>query len=189
MGVSFEFITLFVSVIYGLAVTHALTCMAGYFRRRSSIIHDWLFWMWAFWFFLLSLGFWVSVHSLWHECSDWTFFRFFFVSLQACLFYFTFAMFFNHPDEIENNLKLGFESNKKAVFLLTGALFLLMFIVAPILTDQDSVHQDVRFSGLVLPILFWTFAFVRNRVANGFFAAFMLISFVAQLIGSALETA
>ena len=98
-------------------------------------------------------------------------------------------MFFNHPDEIENNLKLSFESNKKAVFLLTGALFLLMFIVAPILTDQDSVHQDVRFSGLVLPILFWTFAFVRNRVANGFFAAFMLISFVAQLIGSALETA
>ena len=189
MGVSFEFITLFVSVIYGLAVTHALTCMAGYFQRRSSMIHDWLFWMWAFWFFLLSLGFWVSVHSLWHECSDWTFFRFFFVSLQACFFYFTFAMFFNHPDEIENNLKLSFESNKKAVFLLTGALFLLMFIVAPILTDQDSVHQDVWFSGLVLPILFWTFAFVRNRVANGFFAAFMLISFVAQLIGSALETA
>ena len=187
MGVSFEFITLFVSVIYGLAVTHALTCMAGYLQRRSSMIHDWLFWMWAFWFFLLSLGFWLSVHSLWYECSDWTFFRFFFISLQACLFYFTFALFFNHPDEIEHNLRVGFESNKKGVFILTGALFLLMFIVAPSLTDDDSVHTDVKFSGLVLPILFWTFAFVRNRIANGLFAAFMLISFLAQLISSALE--
>ena len=136
---------------------------------------------------MLSLGFWVSVHFLWHKCSDWTFFRFFFVSLQACLFYFTFALFFNHPHEINNNLRIGFESNKKPVFLLTGALFFLMFIVAPTLTDDASVNRDVRFSGFVLPILFWTFAFVRNRIANGLFAAFMLISFVAQLIGSALE--
>ena len=138
---------------------------------------------------MLSLGFWVSVHFLWHKCSDWTFFRFFFVSLQACLFYFTFALFFNHPHEIKNNLRIGFESNKKPVFLLTGALFFLMFIVAPALTDDASVNRDVRFSGFVLPILFWTFAFVRNRIANGLFAAFMLISFVAQLIGSALEVA
>ena len=37
MEVSFDFITLFVSVIYGLAVTHALTCIAATF----NVDHPW----------------------------------------------------------------------------------------------------------------------------------------------------
>ena len=61
-----------------------------------------------------------------------------------------------------------------------------MFIVAPILTDESSVTRTLDSVGSSCQS-FWTFAFIRNRVANGLFAAFMLISFVAQLIGSAME--
>ena len=183
MNISFDYIILFVSLVYGLALTHALSCIAELIQHKTKIINSWLWWIWAIWFLLLSQGFWVSIYAYWHDCISWSLLQFSFVSLQACLFYFCYYLFFNKRDEIDDNLEKSFNHNKRNVFILIGFLFLLMFIVSPILSgsERDFIPQ-VKLSGLIVPILFWSFAFIKNKIANYSFAVFMLLNFVAQIL-------
>ena len=183
MNISFDYIILFVSLIYGLALTHALSCIAELIQHKGKYKNSWIWWIWTVWFFLLSQGFWVSVYSLWHDCVNWTLFKFSFISLQASLFYFSFYLFFNKRHEIENDLEASFNKNKRIVFILIGVLFLLMFVVSPVLSQKskDFIPQ-VRLSGLIVPVLFWVFAFIKNKIANYIFAIFMLVQFVAQIL-------
>ncbi|MDG2426325.1 MAG: hypothetical protein P8M07_07060, partial [Flavobacteriales bacterium] len=113
MDISFGYIITFVSLIYGLALTHALSCVAEIIQNRNKIQNYWLWWIWAVWFILLAIGFWVSVYSYWHDCEEWSMMQFSFVTLQACMFYFCFYMFFNRADEINNSLEEGFNKNKR----------------------------------------------------------------------------
>jgi hypothetical protein len=183
VNISFDYIILFVSLIYGLALTHALSCIAELIQHKGTYKNSWIWWIWACWFFLLSQGFWVSVYSLWHDCENWTLFKFSFISLQASLFYFCFYLFFNRKNEIENDLEESFKKNKRIVFILIGVLFLLMFVVSPALSEgKRNFIPEVKISGLIVPVLFWSFAFIKNKIANYIFALFMLSQFLLQLL-------
>ena len=183
MNIPFDYIILFVSLIYGLALTHALSCIVELIQNKSKWKNYWLWWIWAIWFLLLSQGFWVSIYSYWHDCTSWTLFQFTFVTFQACIFYFCYYLFFNKLGEIGENLEKSFNDNKRIVFLFVGALFFLMFIISPIISDtQKEFIAQVKLSGLIVPLLFWSFAFIKNKVANYIFAAFMLLQFLLQII-------
>ena len=183
MNIPFDYIILFVSLIYGLALTHALSCIAELIQNKNQWENYWLWWIWAIWFLLLSQGFWVSIYAYWHDCTSWSLFQFSFVTLQACLFYFCYYLFFNKHKEIGGDLEQSFNHNKRIVFLLVGLLFFLMFIISPILseTQKDFISQ-VKLSGLIAPVLFWSFAFIKNRIANYVFALFMLLQFLIQIL-------
>ena len=185
MEISFGYIITFISLIYGLALTHALSCVARLIQNISEIKNYWLWWVWAAWFFLLALGFWVSVYSLWHDCVDWSLLKFSFVTIQACLFYLCFYLFFNTQEEINNNLEEGFNNNKRHVFILVGILFILMFVMGPIIANSEQNYgADMDFSKIFLPIIFIVFAFIKNKIANYIFAFFMLSQFVLQIIST-----
>ena len=183
MNISFDFIFLFVSLIYGLALTHALSCIAELIQHKGKYKNALIWWIWAVWFFLLSQGFWVSIYAYWHDCTNWSLFKFSFVSLQASLYYFCFYLFFNRRNEIEDDLEQSFNKNKRIVFLLIGLLFLLMFTVSPFIskTSKDFISQ-VKLGSLIAPVLFWVFAFIKNKIANYVFAVFMLVLFLLQII-------
>jgi hypothetical protein len=183
MEISFGYIITFISLIYGLALTHALSCVVQLIQNINKIKNYWLWWLWAFWFFCLALGFWVSVHSYWHDCVEWSMMTFGFVTIQACLFYLCFYLFFNTQDEINNNLEEGFNNNKRLVFILVGILFFLMFVISPIISNSEKDYgADLAFSKIFLPIIFSVFAFIKNKIANYIFAFFMLGSFLLQII-------
>ena len=183
MNISFDYIIVFVSIIYGLAIAHALTCISELIQHKGKYKNSWIWWIWAIWFLLLSQGFWVSIYSYWHDCVNWSFFKFSFVSLQASLFYFCFYLFFNRSQEIENDLEESFKKNKRIVFLLIGALFLLMFMISPMMSKTSkNIINEVNLSNVILPVLFWIFAFIKNKIANDIFAVFLLFTFVAQII-------
>jgi hypothetical protein len=106
-----------------------------------------------------------------------------FVTMQACLFYLCFYLFFNTQDEINNNLEEGFNNNKRLVFILVGILFFLMFVISPIISNSEKDYGvDLVFSKIFLPIIFCVFAFIKNKIANYIFAVFMLGSFLLQII-------
>lgn len=183
MDISFDYIILFVSLIYGLALTHALSCIAELIQHKGKYKNSWIWWLWAIWFLLLSQGFWVSVYSYWHDCINWSLFNFSFVSLQASLFYFSFYLFFNRMFEIDNDLGESFNKNKRIVFILIGLLFLLMFVVSPLVAGlPKDIISEIHFSALIVPVLFWLFAFIKNKIANYVFAIFMLFLFISQII-------
>ncbi len=183
MNISFDYIIVFVSLIYGLAIAHALSCISELIQHKGQYKNSLIWWIWAIWFLLLSQGFWVSIYSYWHDCVDWSLLKFSFVSRQASLFYFCFYLFFNRTDEIKKDLEQSFNKNKRIVFLLIGLLFLSMFMISPLIskTSKDFV-SEVKLSGLILPVLFWIFAFIQNKMANFVFAVFMLVQFVAQIV-------
>ena len=183
MEISFGYIITFVSLIYGLALTHALSCVAELIQNRNKIKNYWLWWLWAVWFILLAVGFWISIYAYWHDCVEWSMMKFSFVTLQACLFYFCCYSFFNRTDEINNDLKEGFDTNKRIVFIFIGLLFFLMFVVSPVIAGTSKAFvPNLKFSSLVLPIIFCVFAFIKNKFANYLFAFFMVFSFLFQIL-------
>jgi len=183
MDISFGYIITFISLIYGLALTHALSCVVQLIQNINKIKNYWLWWIWAIWFFLIALGFWMSVYAYWHDCVEWSMMKFGFVTLQACLFYLCFYLFFNTKEEINNNLEEGFNNNKRLVFSLVGVLFFLMFVMSPIVSNSDkNFGTDMEFSKIFLPLIFIVFAFIKNKIANYIFAFFMLSQFVLQII-------
>lgn len=183
MIIPFSYIITFVSLIYGLALTHALSCIAELIQNRNKIQNYWLWWIWAVWFILLSIGFWMSVYAYWHDCEKWSMLKFSFVTIQACLFYFCYYSFFNRKDEINNSLEYSFNENKRIVFILLGLLFLTMFVISPIISETDKdFGPNMKFSSFLLPALFWVFAFIKNKIANYIFALFMLSQFILQIL-------
>ena len=58
-----------------------------------------------------------------------------------------------------------------------------MFIISPMLSEieKDFIPQ-VKLSGLIVPVLFWSFAFIKNKIANYIFALFMLMQFLIQIL-------
>ena len=90
--------------------------------------------------------------------------KFGFVTIQACLFYLCFYLFFNTQEEINNNLEEGFNNNKRHVFILVGLLFILMFVMGPIVANSEQNYgADMDFSKIFLPIIFIVFAFIKTE--------------------------
>jgi hypothetical protein len=185
MAIPFDYILLFVSLIYGLALTHSLSCIAEIIQNKKDVTNYWLWWIWSVWFLLLSQGFWVSIYSYWHDCTNWNLIQFSFVSTQAALFYFCYYLFFNRLEEINSDLVSSFQNNKKIVFMLVGVLFLFMFVLSPIISNPSGGFiAQIKLGGFVLPILFWLFAFVKNQIANYIFAIICVIGFIVQMLAS-----
>ena len=47
MEISFTHISTFLSLIYGLALAHALSCIAEFIQNYKEIKHYWVWWTWA----------------------------------------------------------------------------------------------------------------------------------------------
>ena len=127
----------------------------------------------------------MSIYSYWHDCTNWSLIQFSFVTTQAALFYLCYYLFFNKREEIDDNLEKGFNDNKKIVFLLIGVLFLLMFVVSPIISNPNGNYiSRIKLNGFLLPTLFWAFAFIKNKIANYIFAIFCVLGFLIQIFFS-----
>ena len=185
MEISFSYIITFISLIYGLALAHSLSCIAEYIQHWKQIKHYWVWWFWAIFLILLSVGFWISIYALYSKTDNWIVSHFFFLTFQSALFYLTYYIFFNHYSELENsNLELEYYKYKKVFFLLLSLQFILMFIGHPILATDKSIRIilmqffPIHIQSICLIIL----AFINNKTTHKVFAVFFISLFVVQLI-------
>ena len=51
MEISFSYIATFISLVYGLALAHALSCIAEYIQHFKEIKHYCVWWIWALFLF------------------------------------------------------------------------------------------------------------------------------------------
>lgn len=185
MNPDFSFAITFVSLIYGLGITHSLTCIAENIRYKSEIKQSVLWWVWALLFLLFSCGTWFGIYFSWADKSGWTMPEFSFLAIQSSIFYISMHLFFNPPKKIpDRSLETDFFKNKKASFsclaivlFMQGVLSKILFSSAP-LTEIIIVHSDqIIFIALIL-----TLCFIKNKIVHLLGALFCYLGFIARML-------
>jgi len=185
MEISFSYISTFISLVYGLALAHALSCIAEYIQHYKEIKHYWVWWIWSIFLLMLSIGFWWSIYVFWSKMVIWEISYFAYITLQSCLFYLMFYIYFDHFHELkEKDLEIHFYKYKTPFFVLLSFQFLLMMVFPPIIfTDFNftEIGPNIIFP-LILSILIFSFAFINNKRMNVFFAIMNVALFLSQII-------
>ena len=84
---TFDFISVALSFVIGLSITHMLVSAVSVFRLRRHLSLDWMPLAWALSIFLFQFQFWWAIYELAGLVRQWTFYGFAgLVALALCLF-------------------------------------------------------------------------------------------------------
>ena len=185
MEISFTYIITFISLIYGLALAHSLSCISEYIQHWKQIKHYWVWWFWAMYLLLLSVGFWWSIYAMWNQTEVWEITDFVFLTAQSSLFYLTFYIFFNHFNELENNnLEFEYYKYKNIFFILLPIQFILMFVGHSFLATEKSMTEILLENMPIFPqiIILIILAVTNNKIVHGFFAVVFILLFIVAIL-------
>jgi hypothetical protein len=174
MEISFNYVATFVSLIYGLSMAHALTCIAEYLQNYKQIKHYWVWWVWVIFLLLLSNGFWISLYHIWHDLESWKVAYIVFITFESCLFYLMYYIFFNHLKDMKNNnLREDYYKNKTLFFSLLVVALVCMLNISDIMIGKLSIYESFSkyppYPALVAFILIFT----RNHKVHAFLAVLL----------------
>ena len=131
----FEFLSVLVSIVIGLGLTHLLGGLghAYHFRRSNNIDAVHVAWTIAV-FFLLVLNWWVFL--LWRGFNDWTFTVFFTIVMWAISMYILVVALY--PPRLAESVDYRemFESNR-TWFLSVFVIWLILDIIVTAMRDQS----------------------------------------------------
>lgn len=130
----FEFLSVLVSIVIGLGLTHLLGGLghAYYFRHVQKLDSAHLGWTVAV-FFVLVLNWWVFL--LWRDFDSWTFSVFFMIILWTTSMY-VMALALYPPGRFEDvSYRILFETNR-TWFFATFAIMCLFDLVVTFMRDQ-----------------------------------------------------
>ena len=185
MEISFSYIITFISLIYGLALAHSLSCIAGYIQHWKEIKQYWVWWFWALFLICLSVGFWISIYSFYSDVERWNISHIFILTFQSSLFYLTYYIFFNHFNELENrDLELEFYKYKRSYFILLSIQFILMFFVNNILITDKTFGIIFKQNILIFiySILLLFLAYTNKKLVHKIFAIFFVLLFLKMFL-------
>ena len=185
MEISFSYIITFISLIYGLALAHSLSCIAGYIQHWREIKQYWVWWFWAIFLILLSVGFWISIYSFYSDIENWNVSHIFILTFQSSLFYLTYYIFFNHFHELESNdLEVEFYKYKKPYFILLAMQLMLMFFGNNFLITEKTfeIIMQQNLPILIFSIIFVSLAYINKKIVHKIFAVFFVIQFIVDII-------
>ena len=191
MELPISIIITFISLIYGLALAHALSCIAEYIQYKDKIKQYWVWWLWAIMLLLLSIGFWVSIYMSWKDVMI-PMRGFVSIVFQSSIFYLTIYLFFNHINEMEKkDLEYIYYKYKKIMFLLLLVQYSIIFVGFDLIKDNLYLN-DVIFNVLnhstfldyILNPFLWMIllAFINNRKFHSIMGILILVSAMAQFL-------
>ena len=165
MNPDFSFAITFVSLIYGLGITHSLTCMAENIQHKSEIKQSLLWWTWAILFLLFSCGTWFGIYFSWSHKDSWAMPEFSFLAIQSSVFYISLHLFFNHPLQIPNrSLETDFFNNRKSSLLCLSIVLFMQSILSKILFTAEQLDEII----------------LNNLSENIFIAVIIFLSFTRK---------
>ena len=191
MELPISIIITFISLIYGLALAHALSCIAEYIQYKDKIKQYWVWWLWAIMLLLLSIGFWVSIYMTWKDVMI-PMRGFVSIVFQSSIFYLTIYLFFNHIIEMEKkDLEYIYYKYKKIMFLLLLAQYSIIFVGFDLIKDNLSLNDVIfhawnhsTFSDYILNPFLWMIllAFINNRKFHSVIGVFILVIAMMQFL-------
>ena len=168
----FEYLTILISVVIGLALTHLLTNLIRIIHNRDLVKPYWVHLLWSATIVLWTISFWWFTFSM-STVREWTLGLFAFVMVYAVLLYVLMALLF--PEDIEENQnyeQLYFRNQKW--FFTTLTLFLVLdlfdfWIRLQTGLDIVTVGPYAFFIGPLI-LLSGIAIFSKSRLFHAFFA-------------------
>ena len=96
----FEYLSVLMSVIFGLGVTHLLAGVSKIIHHRDTMRIYWVHLVWAFNLLVYILAIWWGMFW-WSTAQEWYFFQYLFIVLYAILMFLAAGMLF--PWSLEND--------------------------------------------------------------------------------------
>ena len=191
MQLPLSIIITFISLIYGLALAHALSCIAEHIQHREKVKQYWVWWLWAIVLLLLSIGFWTSIYMTWKDVEI-PMKGFVAIVLQSSLFYLTIYMFFNHINEMEKkDLEYEYYKYKKLFFLILLIQYSILFIVFDLIKHNLSLYDIVIFSLKNTPplkyilnpyVILISLAFINNKKFHSLIAVLVIFTAIMEFL-------
>tara|TARA_B100000959_G_C14559074_1_gene450910 strand:- start:60 stop:602 length:543 start_codon:yes stop_codon:yes gene_type:complete len=159
MQFDFNYLATFLSLFYGLAIMHALTCISSYIHNYKKISNYWVWWMWAIYLIIVSCALWMGLYERWGNLPDWERYYTVYLTLHSSLIYLLFSIFFDDFNALKNaSLEEQYYKNKKFFFI-----FLTVAILAKIV-GKLIVSGSINMYFNILQISIFIFlAFSNNR--------------------------
>ena len=174
---SFEYLSVLVSIIVGLAITHLLSATARLIQMRHRIRFHATTLCWMTTLFLINIQVWWVAFERRHE-SDWTFFSFLlYLLIPIVTFLLSYLILPGLDDDDTADLAANFDGNRGWIFGLLALLPTLSLIEE---TARDGrVPQD---ADAIFRVVFIAAAMVAGRVAHARFHMWNAIA-VLLLVG------
>lgn len=135
---AFGYLSVLISIVLGLGLTHLLAGMAKLMRHRSYVCFYAPTLVWMGLLFLLHVQIWWAVFDL-RRVSEWTFFAFVLVlAIPTLVYLLTFLLVPDFDREERVDLKASYFGNRRWFF----ALFALLPLVS--LTQEYAVSQSIQ---------------------------------------------
>ena len=168
----FEYLTILISVVIGLALTHLLTNLIRIIHNREHVKPYWVHLLWSATIVLWTISFWWFTFSM-STVREWTLGLFAFVMVYAVLLYVLMALLFPEDIEKKQNYEQLYFQNQKW-FFTTLTLFLMLDLVdfwIRLQTGLDivTVGPYAFFIGPLI-VLSGIAIFTKSRLFHAFFA-------------------
>ncbi len=177
----FEYLTVLVSVVVGLSLTHFLTALIRIVHNRDSVRPYWVHLLWSLSIMLWTISFWWFTFAM-SDVQRWSLGLFAFVMLYAVMLYVLMALLF--PEDIdpdEDHQSLFFEN--KTWFFSTLLLFLVIDLFdfwMRLETGLDIVTLG-PYLGFIGPLI--VFSIIAILSDNRRFHAFFAVQAFVWVIG------
>ena len=158
MEFDFNYLATFLSLFYGLAIMHALTCISSYIQNYKKITDYWVWWIWAIYLVIGSCAMWTGIFNRWSNIVIWENYYTLYLTIHSSLIYISFSIFFNSFNLLDNtNLESQYYKSKKAFFIFFG-LALFMKVFGQIVILNGTLFKEI-FS-IIQCIIFISLAFI-----------------------------
>ena len=185
MKLDFSFVATFISLIYGLALAHGLSCIAELIQNYRKIKSYWIWWIWSIFLLLLSNGFWVSIYNIWHDVEQWRMSYVVFITFEACMFYLCYYIFFNHISDMDKkDLKYDYFKNKQSFFLILSLAIFCMLNLSEVIIKEYTFIDTLKTFPPIVSLSLIPLAFSNNEKLHATIGVFNLSIFFMQLIQS-----
>ena len=168
----FEYLTILISVVIGLALTHLLTNLIRIIHNLEHVKPYWVHLMWSATIVLWTISYWWFTFSM-STVREWTLGLFAFVMIYAVLLYVLMALLFPEDIEKEQDYEQLYFQNQKW-FFTTLTLFLVLDLLdfwIRLQTGLDivTVGPYAFFIGPLI-VLSGIAIFTKSRLFHAFFA-------------------
>jgi len=117
----FEFITIFSSLILGLALTHIFRAVSDLYEIRARVKLYWLNSLWVITVMMWSIFTWWGLWKLSIEMTEWHYFQYWFLVMNlSSIYFFTTLVLPKATDEGDIDLEAHYFSVQKAFFSIVA---------------------------------------------------------------------
>ena len=182
MEISFSHISTFISLIFGFAIIHAITCISTYIQNINKMKFDIIWTMWSLVIMLFSTAIWWRIFRRWSIIEIWYPYYFIYLVLLSLLVALIFFIRFDKFDELdEGNLEKQFYKTKKPFFIMLSILFACIALGKDIVLGTINLNTiQNSFPLLIQGLIVLLLAFINHRMIHLFVA---IIFFVLPLFG------